>query len=1252
VSSENIRGWMNQDEHAGGELFSETLVRSYVDDTSFVERPWLADLIEEKLADAGCRFLLLTGEPGSGKTALTAWLARRNPDWPRYFIRRDSRVPLNSGDARSLLFALGHQLAALHPALFHPEKLDIVVRQHFGEIAPGGRAAGIRVEDLAVSPFYGTALRVEQRADVVAGELTGIAAGRLVAEERFLELSNLQYLALLDPAAVLMQEDPRARLVILIDALDELRYSPAGESALDWLATCPELPANVGFLLTSRPDRRLLEVFRRRQAEWLRETAIDADPAAVEVDLARYATTFAAQPAVERALAAHEITSEDFVAGAVARADLNFQYLAALFRAIEQVLAAGYGGREPENARDGTLRRLIRLEELPAGLGELYGFFLSLIRDAVAGERVAVPGATPAASEHLPAWEGLYQPVLGVLAVAREPLTLRQISHFGAIETEERWLRAALARLGQFLDGDERGYRLYHASLPEYATAEETAVTHPDDYLDPGEWHRKIALAALAAFGEDWLTSTDDYALAHTPAHLAAAIRAGGNGIDPRQDDRHGLRGRLEELLTDVAFLERKAARLGIDSLLVDLDEAAEHIGDDDSRVRQLDRVLHLEAHDLRRWDAERSSSFFAQQLRNRAKERGMLDVLALADDRLRTLAGPFLALEWSAGQEESSGLERTLAGHRGAVTALAEADDGEHVVSGSTDKTVKLWKLGSGEELRSLTGHGDDVRAVAVTRDGRKVIAASRDTIKTWDLRRGDELRTLAIGGDYVALAPERQLAVSASPWSVGVVSQSLEVWDLARGRQASTLAGAGEMVTALAVTRDGARAVSSSGPDQCIKVWDLEAGAEIRTVMTGDDWHTALAITPDGRRAVSGSRWGPLKVWDLDTGQELHHLAGHEDWVTGVAVTPDGRWAVSASHDKTIRLWSLETGEELETLRGHHDAVEAVAVTPDRRRAISGSQDGILKVWDLTRNEVLEAPTGHQATVGTVAVTPDGRCAISGAQDGSFKVWDLKSGSELLARSTRRGSVEAVAVTPDGRRGLFGFILGEVAVWDLETGEELLALKPHTGAVTAVAVTPDGRRAVSGSRDETLKIWNLEDGTGRRALGREEPESRGEDTGMEGVAAVAVTPDGKKVVAGLVEGSLKVWDLESGAQLHYLGYGSTVAALRVTSKQAVSLRLDGSVTVWDLDSGERLEQRAGNYECKSAALTPDARRTVCATADGVVRIRNVQTGEAAEVVVTGEVASVAISPDVHWVVCGGAAGSVRCLQLSNMPS
>jgi hypothetical protein len=84
-------------------------------DETFADRPWLKNQIESTIADDEGRFLLLTVEQGAGKTALMAWLADLHPEWPRYFVRRDSQTPLLSGDAWLFVFGIGQQLG---PASF------------------------------------------------------------------------------------------------------------------------------------------------------------------------------------------------------------------------------------------------------------------------------------------------------------------------------------------------------------------------------------------------------------------------------------------------------------------------------------------------------------------------------------------------------------------------------------------------------------------------------------------------------------------------------------------------------------------------------------------------------------------------------------------------------------------------------------------------------------------------------------------------------------------------------------------------------------------------------------------------------------------------------------------------------------------------------------------------------------------------------------------------------------------------------
>ena len=1215
---------------ADTELFSTGLVRSYVDDDPrFVERPWLAAVIGKKLADPGCRFLLLTGEPGSGKTAIMAWLARRNRDWPRYFIRRDSQVPLNSGDARSLVFALGHQLAALRPDLFHPNKLEVVVRQHVGEITAGGRTVGISVEDLEVSPFYATALLVEQEAGLVAGELAGISVGRLVMEPRLLELANLQHLALLDPAELLLREEPDVHLVILVDALDELRYQTGAESALDWLSACPVLPANVRFLLTSRPDERLLELFRARQREWLLEVAIDADPDEVEADLARYATGFTAEPDVASALATHKIAPKDFIAEAVRHADRNFQYLAAFFRGIAHSLKAFGDAKEEERSeRWEELRRLLGFEDVPAGLGQLYGFFLSLIRDAVARERVEVPGRALGEVERLPAWEGLYQPVLGVLAVAYEPLSGEQIRDFGGIDADLRWVNGALARLGQFLDPHLCGHRLYHATFAEYLTAAKTRQTHPADYVDPAEWGARVGAGAVRRLRDDWIT-VDPYALRHAVAHLAASSKA-VRGAERGKSRRTELRALVE----DFEFLEAKTRELGVDALRADISLASSELPDE-GVVHQLARALEREAHHLSRWCATEQPAAFAQQIHNRAVALALPELAGCARHRLEAIDAPSLLLRWRTTRE-SRAIVRVLTGHTRPISAVSQTNDGR-VISASADGSMRIWDLRGATETKLLTGHAGAIRGVVITHDGRVVSASVDKTLRLWTLNAAAAPVVLKGHDDAVnaVAAVADHIVISASD------DRTLRMWDLGTGRPYAVLRGHEDVVRHLAVTADGRRAVSASGDwrkDWKVRVWDLESASPIavlaghtgsvRAIAFSEDDHvvsasndgtvrlwdldaastvavlegprsvTAFTLLPHGI-LVSGSTDGTLRVWDLETAAQVALLAGHGRKVNALAVL-DEYTIVSASDDRTLRIWDLNAHREIAALAGHDDAVTAVAVTTSNQ-VISASDDCTLRIWDLEAGTTEKG--GHDEEVVGVAFAEKGD-VVSASSDGTLRVWERERGDELAVLDTFAADAGfPVGVLGAGRTVSFPWYfptedgIEGVGLSAWRPGEEPPSMLAETG-VTSVAVADDGL-VVFGDEAGMVRAWDARKGRELAALSPH--QSR--------VTTVAISSDGR-IVSASEDGTVHVFDLASEHAL-FITHDAAVDALAVTTDGQVVFAVSGTLRTWSARTADSTTLLRLGAEVLAIFVTP-SRRIVYITDDGVCHsLRLDQRGE-----------------------------------------
>ena len=493
------------------DLFFGSLIRGYVDENPrFLSRDWLMEVLEARIAEPGKRFVLVTAEPGAGKSTFMAQLANAHPQWLRYFIRRDQRTVLSDVSSKSLLLRLGYQLAASNPSLFQLRQLQLSVEQRIGEIAGGGEVVGAEIKRLRASPFYRSFLRIEQQVQAAKGSLVGLRVGELTVEPRLLEAEDLVNLALIDPALALRRTDPAGSIVILIDALDEIRYHDVAGNILKWLTKCPALPDNIRFVLTSRPNDAAVELFRAEQESLLCEITIGAeDPLAVR-DVERFATRLVSEDDLGPVLP-KEVDIQGFRERAIKKAGGNLGYLDALGRGLDRAIA---------DSDQQTLGALLGLAELPSDLPGLYAFFLHQIKDWVAREYVEIRDAETGKSHDKPAWPAIHSRILGVLAVAKEPLDLELISRLGDIRAERSWVVRAIGQLQQLMDITNNRYRLYHATVAEFLTDPATYANADttDLYQDPIQWHRRIANYYWRD-QRDW-RECDDYGLRNLAEHV------------------------------------------------------------------------------------------------------------------------------------------------------------------------------------------------------------------------------------------------------------------------------------------------------------------------------------------------------------------------------------------------------------------------------------------------------------------------------------------------------------------------------------------------------------------------------------------------------------------------------------------------------------------------------------------------------------------------------------------------------------
>ena len=309
---------------------------------------------------------------------------------------------------------------------------------------------------------------------------------------------------------------------------------------------------------------------------------------------------------------------------------------------------------------------------------------------------------------------------------------------------------------------------------------------------------------------------------------------------------------------------------------------------------------------------------------------------------------------------ESFPNLIRRLQGHTASVRAVSLSPDNKQALSGSEDKTVRLWDVATGETVRTFEGHFDAVQSVAFTPDGTTGVSGGSDNqVLVWDLRRGKKPKQAlehSAQVHAVALSADGEYVVS------GTADGDVLQWEIETGLMLWSFRGHAGAVAAVSISEDGRFAVSG-GHDNIIILRDLTSGNPVRTFSGHSGEVNSLCLSGDGRRLVSGSSDKRLILWDVQTGAMLLKMRGHNGKVYATDMSRDGRYALSGSADKTLMLWNLESGKPVRTFQGHSSPVNSVRFAADSRSALSASDDGSLIVWDLssaiaTTQEEVRAP------------------------------------------------------------------------------------------------------------------------------------------------------------------------------------------------------------------------------------------------------------------------------------------------------
>ena len=205
--------------------------------------------------------------------------------------------------------------------------------------------------------------------------------------------------------------------------------------------------------------------------------------------------------------------------------------------------------------------------------------------------------------------------------------------------------------------------------------------------------------------------------------------------------------------------------------------------------------------------------------------------------------------------------LEREYLGHESWITSVAFSPDGMTALSGSSDTTLRLWDLATGETIRIFEGHTNGVNSIAFSPDGATALSGSSDnTLHLWEVATGKTIRIFEGHTDQVwdvAFSPDGTMALSGS------VDDTLHLWEVATGKTIRIFEGHTDQVWDVAFSPDGTMALSGS-VDDTLRLWDVATGEALRAFHGHNDSVNSVTFSPDGQKALSVALRGSLRIWD----------------------------------------------------------------------------------------------------------------------------------------------------------------------------------------------------------------------------------------------------------------------------------------------------------------------------------------------------------------------------------------------------
>lgn len=413
-------------------------------------------------------------------------------------------------------------------------------------------------------------------------------------------------------------------------------------------------------------------------------------------------------------------------------------------------------------------------------------------------------------------------------------------------------------------------------------------------------------------------------------------------------------------------------------------------------------------------WDVEQGKGLFTVR-----DDASVVGIKMIGEGKsLISVSGTTVKI-WDLGKKR---LVKTIYGHGPEASCAAFAPEGQALVTGHSDHTVRVWDLSTGK-ITTYRGHNDQIEQVAWHPTEEHVASVSRDrTLRLWHLRRSQKQVPLRQGQRAIAFHPEGAQRAVAAKDNLILLQKS------ATGTTTRTLNGHTLEVTHLDFDKTGQQLLSVAMPDQPFesdvkaarveaKIWDVASGQPTAGFEASG---ACLAIHGASRRIAVTQPDKLLLVYDVITMKPILRLENLPTRVTLGAFDPTGK-RFAFVMDKTVTVYDLPTKQVHARFDQHRTSVVSLTFDGSGKWLAVGTSGiwdaemgpGEIHVWDLKTKKLHQGLRGHRLGVHSLAFSPNGNRLISASRDQTMKLWDLKRGTTILTFETFG---ERLRFSPDG--------------------------------------------------------------------------------------------------------------------------------------------------------------------------------------------------------------------------------------------